>query len=204
MRDPRRAGLIWESVDGDALRAAYDGQASVAAILPTMSAIYIWRLRLRPDVDPNDRAGLLSHVKRIASLPQGRVEDLPMSRGLTLAGMVFGGSGLPDNKLAVLERMLGTRQGARFLWDYLGDLESRVPALYVGESGNLPQRITDHLAARTQFGAAVEREPELTWQDLRLEYVRTGDAKDSESEYRRALEYLTTVLTVANYTQRAG
>ena len=200
----RRAGLGWTSIDGETLLAELESKGTLKDILPNIAAVYIWRLRLRPSVNVHDKAGLVQHIRRVAQLPQGRVTDLDMSRSLRLEAMVFGGTGLPEAKIQTLEHMIGSASGARFIWDFLSDLESRIPALYAGESGRLPSRIADHIRGKTGFGYAVGREPVLGWSDLVCEFVRTGEANDDESSNRKALEYLTTILTISNYTQRAG
>lgn len=197
-------GLDWGVISGAQLLAEYENGNSLRELLPQVSAVYFWRLKLAPDVSPADTNGMIRHIERIARLPQGRFGTISLSRSLQLDGITVGGSGLPAEKVGTLRALASTRTGARFLWHFLEDLETRIPALYVGETGNLPARVSDHLGGRSDFGAAICSDQVLNWRDMTFEFLRTGEAQEDTSERRQALEYLATVLTISNYTRRAG
>ncbi len=173
-------------------------------LLPEQSAIYLWKIRVMPDVARRDGQGLLNHIDRLAQLPQGRLRDVPIGRGLMIEEFLIGGTGLNERKRADLVQLVRTANGATFVWKYLMFLQNQVPAIYVGETGDLPRRIKEHIEGSTDFGRTVNDDPVLTWEDLVLDVVRMGEVGDDGVPSRRALEYLTTLMTIANYTQRPG
>ena len=173
-------------------------------LLPEQAAIYLWKIRVMPDVARRDGQGLLNHIDRIAQLPQGRLRDVPIGRGLLIEEFLIGGTGLNDRKRADLVQLVRTPNGAAFVWKYLRFLQGQVPAIYVGETGDLPRRIREHMEGATDFGRTVNSDPILTWDDLILEVVRMGDVGEEGVPSRRALEYLTTLMTISSYTQRPG
>ena len=198
------AQIHWASVTGEELRAEYLSTGSVGSLLPKIAAVYFWKLKLRPDVSFHDQDGLVDHVKRVASLPQARIGTIALSRSISIDGIYIGGAGLTEAKIKELRNFVSQPKRAQWLIKFLTDLESRIPTLYVGESGSLPVRIANHVSGNSDFGQAIEAEPDLRWRDLYLEYVKTGEATEDESGRRRTLEHLATVLTISNYTKRAG
>jgi hypothetical protein len=203
MPDVGITGLESEAISGtDLVRALQAG--NLGDLLPKQSAIYLWKLRVKPEVARQNGQGLLEHMDRIASLPQGRLSDIPLGRGLLIQDFLLGGTGLTDKKREELAKLVRTPKGATFVWRYLMFLQTQIPAIYVGETGDLPRRIKEHLDGATDFGGTVIADPDLEWEDLMLEFVRMGEPADDGAPPRRALEYLATLLTISSYTQRPG
>ena len=187
------------------LLSEYEMTGSLDGVLPRASGIYLWRLRLRPSCHPKDGVGVLQHVKRLSLMPLGELGPVDLSRGFRLNSLRLGGVGLPPLKYEALENMVSEEAGAKYLSDFLADLESRSPALYCGESGNLSVRIRDHLRCQSDFGETICSHEDISWSDLRLDYVVTGKEQGSgANQYRTAMEYLATLLTLSAYTKRAG
>ena len=203
MPEPGSGGLEVQTFAGSDLLHAFQSAGRVD-LLPEQAAIYLWKIRVMPNVARRDGQGLINHIERIAKLPQGRLRNVPLGRGLTIEEFLIGGTGLNERKRADFIELVRTANGATFVWKYLMFLQSQVPAIYVGETGDLPRRIREHIEGSTDFGRTVNSDPVLTWDDLILEVVRMGDVGDDGVPSRRALEYLATLMTISSYTQRPG
>ena len=201
----QRVDTVWRHVSGAELDTLYQGGESLTAALPTVSAVYMWKLRLADEsLVTCDPSATLRKIIKLAKIPQGRSQPIRASHGLVNLGIEICGSGLPSFKQKVLSKFLAEKQNNRWMINYLRDLEKHLPTLYVGETGNLPQRAKEHLAGLTDFGQAITREPQLGWSDLNFYYANLGPESSTESQLRKAVEYVTAVLTVSAYTQRPG
>jgi len=202
--------MDWDRFYAEDLLEVLQSSATLTGIMEPAAGIYIWKLRLRPSCHPNDVDSLMKHIDRVSSLPQGRIRDVSLSRSMLLEGLRMGGSGLPEGKMDSLRQLAQSKKGATYLFRYLESLEARTPGLYCGEAGNIPARLAQHLSGKTDFSEAVHADPELSWGDLLVEILVTGQAQDEGVETnqrtsrRRAMEYLTTLMTSSMFTQRAG
>lgn len=202
--------MDWNKFYAEDLLEMLQSSGTLTGAMEPVAGIYIWKLRLRPSCHPNDVDSLMQHIDRVASMPQGRIKDVALSRALLLEGLRMGGSGLPEGKRDSLRQLANSNKGATYLFKYLESLEVRSSGLYCGEAGDIPTRIAQHLSGKTDFSEAVESDPELNWGDLFVEILATGQAQEETVEAnqrtsrRRALEYLTTVMTSSMFTQRAG
>lgn len=203
MPEPGSGGLEVQTFSGSDLVHAFRGIGQVD-LLPEQSAIYLWKIRVMPNVARRDGQGILKHIDRISQLPQGRLRNVPIGRGLTIEEFLIGGTGLNERKRSDLSQLVRTANGATVVWKFLMFLQGQMPAIYVGETGDLPRRIKEHLEGSTDFGRTVNEDPVLTWEDLVLDVVRMGDVGEDGVPSRRALEYLTTLMTISSYTQRPG
>lgn len=89
--------------------------------------------------------------------------------------------------------------------EYLSELSAHLPALYVGETDNLQQRVKQHIAGDSQFGAQIAAMEELDWRMMSLFYVKVDNQNlDFAAAARKSLEYVTTSLTIAGFTSRPG
>lgn len=70
-----------------------------------------------------------------------------------------------------------------------------------GETGHLPTRIKQHLQGDSDFGHLVLVHPQLSWASLDLYYYSLGRPTDGAKEIRKALEYVTSTITIAGYTR---
>ena len=201
----RQADESWQLVSGaDLYGLSQDGE-SLATLLPLTPAIYMWKLRLRAEgLVAHDPERTLRQLVRLTKIPQGRTQPISTSHGLTLLGIEVCGPGLPENKKRVLAKFLTQPKNGRWMIKYLESLEQHLPALYVGETGNLAKRAFEHISGLTDFGHTVLAEPELTWSELNLYYMPVGGPSDSDSPLRKAVEYITAVVTVSAFTRRAG
>jgi hypothetical protein len=185
------------------------------ARLPTDAAIYFWKLRLAPpdEVSDYDADGWRRHLDRLSSIPQGRLPSVRFSHSIRAEQIVVGGGGLTQDKRNTLYSVVSTFQGARAVRRFLEQVQDQVPAMYVGETGNLRRRIKQHLSGDSDFALEVVRDGGFSWDDLVLGYCSLGSEQSDEvseepaadtTKVRRALEYLAAELTIANYTKRPG
>jgi hypothetical protein len=197
--------VSWDQVSGSDLAELFQSGDSLEILLPRVAAIYMWKLRLADDrlVVQNPRQTLRQLIK-LATTPQGRTRALSASHGLVSMGVELCGGGLPTPKVQALGKFLEQPKNNRWMINYLRNLEQHLPALYVGESGNLPKRIREHLSGSTDFGQIVVNEPRLDWRGLNLYYMSMGPPAQSDNPVRKSMEYLTAVLTVSAFTQRPG
>lgn len=202
----RKLAPLWVQESGAELKQLYDGGESLGILLPRQPAVYIWKLTLTPDVlqkaDPNEYTDWLN---RLCSAPLGIVRDTQLSHYLHLSNIELRGRGLPDSKRRFFRSFLSNLTARRWMTQYLAELSTHLPALYVGEADNLQQRVRQHIAGESQFGAQIAAMGELNWQMMSLFYVKVdnGDS-NAAAAARRSLEYLTTSLTIAGYTSRPG
>lgn len=202
---PRKAAESWQLASGSDLYGLTQGGESLTTLLPVTPAVYMWKLRLRSEtLVAHDPERTLRHLVRLAKIPQGRTLPISASQGLALLGIEVCGPGLPDNKKKVFAKFLAQPKNSRWLINYLESLEQHLPALYVGETGNLAKRAFEHLSGLTDFGSTLSTEPGLTWADLNLYYMPIGGTSDSDSPLRKAVEYITAVVTISAFTRRAG
>lgn len=201
---PRRRRDPWTSIDArDLLDSSISGSA-VQENVPSCSAVYAWRLKLEPDCATDDTHAFLQHLQHVAQLPQGRLGKTSLSRAVQLDGLTLGGSGLSDSKLAHFRKLLGDREMAVSIREYLRTLQERIPALYVGKARNLPIRVAQHLSGITGFGNSINVDSRLQWSDLRLEFFRLGESDAVSDSTLESFEQLMTILMIAPYTERAG
>lgn len=202
---PREGVGKWQLASGAELSELYQSGESLTTLLPTVSAVYMWKLRLAEDhLVPHDPALTLRHLIKLTRTPQGRTLPIAASHGLISVGIELCGPGLPSFKQKALAKFLAKPKNNRWMISYLRDLEQHLPALYVGETGNLPKRAKEHLAGLTDFGQTIAQEKQLSWANLNLYYTSLGSATEVESALRRAIEYITAVLTVSAFTRRPG
>lgn len=201
---PRRRRDPWSSIDARELMDSSMSGSAIQDNVPACSAVYSWRLKLEPDCSTDDTHAFLQHLQHIAQLPQGRLGRTSLSRAVQLEGLILGGTGLSERKLADFRRLLADREMASSIREYLRSLQERIPALYVGKARNLPTRVSQHLAGVTGFGSSISNDSRLQWSDLRLEYFKLGDADAIDDSTLESFEQLMTVLMIAPYTERAG
>ncbi|MBE1548132.1 hypothetical protein GGC64_002140 [Mycobacterium sp. OAS707] len=197
---------LWQSESGAELLDLYNGAEPLSVLLPKSAAVYMWKLSLTPGIlqktDPDEYTTWLDSL---CSLPLGRIVDSQLSHYLRLSKVEIRGRGLPEQKKQFFRKFLSPPSARKWMTEYISELSGQLPALYVGETENLQQRVTQHLSGDSQFGAQVREIPELNWNMMRLYFVKI-DNKDADfaAVARRSLEYLTSTLTIAGFTTRPG
>jgi hypothetical protein len=195
----------WVSFRGPELLEAFD-QGDLTDLLGRHSAIYMWKLALRPSLlAKTDPVALLDFIDRVMRTPYGTVAPRRLSHFVWLDGFRIRGPGLPDEKRRHLRRWAEAKpSNRRWLQLYLLSLSDHAPTLYVGETGSLSSRIGQHLSGETDFGQTVAAFGSLEWSLLDLHYVSVGAETENESSLRKALEYVAAVVTVAGLTTKPG
>jgi predicted GIY-YIG superfamily endonuclease len=198
--------MLWQSESGTELLELFDGGESLGTLLPKCPAVYMWKLSLSPTVlQRSDAEEYTTWLDELCSLPLGRVLDTQISHFLRLSEVEIRGRGLTDEKKNFFRKFLAAGASRRWMTEYIAELSAHLPALYVGETENLQQRITQHIAGDSQFGLQVKSDAALSWRTMQLYYAEIAH-KDATFAIaaRRSLEYLTSSLTIAGFTTRPG
>ena len=192
----------WERVAAyELLEAVADGNLDV--LVPDASAVYMWKRRLRPPTEArHDGRVLVEWVDEQLDTPQGSVRSKRLGTFLTAERIDLRAARLPSSKSEILRRWTSKERNRKWLVNFLQDLSEHAPALYVGETGNLRNRVRDHLKGRTDFSGAVE--VHFSWSDLDFFYYELGPPREAGTEWRRTIEYVTTGITIGGFTQRPG
>lgn len=178
---------------------------AISTLVPPRSAIYLWKMRLKPPSYLLQDPGLfLQWLERAASTTFGELRDRPLCHYLHLGSIQLRGAGLPPDKRQTFSQFLAkSSKNRHWMTQFLSELGQHNPALYVGETGNLRTRTMQHLHYQTDFGAFVEGS-EFDWTDLELHFFDLGEPSSEEKAIRTALEYLSATLTIAGRTSRPG
>jgi hypothetical protein len=208
VRAVRQAGhassKLWRLARGEQILELYHtGQMS--DIIPERAAIYLWRLSMRPPAAARATAQALTDwLDSLLTLPLGEVTDSRVSHALRIASLEVRGGGLGEEKKRVIQAFSADRRNRQWLLRFLETLGPQSTALYAGETGNLYSRTKQHLNGDSDFGLMVREHIRLSWEMFDLHYVELGDATEQPSEVRKALEYMTAVMTVSAFTKRPG
>jgi len=195
---------LWHIAYGEDLLDTTRSGDSLDSVLPDCAAIYMWKRRLRPPRTALVNAThLLEWCLDLTRTPIGEIRDVSLSHFLHINSLELSGLGLPESKHGDLKQFLQTPKNRLWLAKALDELSIHTPALYVGESGCLPERIAQHIGGQSPFGAKVEESSLLDWASLNLYYCDLGSGTGSKKQ-RTALEYMITQLTVAGMTARPG
>lgn len=180
-----------------------------SAEVPNSPGIYLWRRRLNFDSSSfSSENEIAQWIKEQAELPIAVLPNLSVSRNpqyegsgvrsqyLVIDRVTIGGgvvpkatfsSGPKDRQVEAIELLAESMK-------YFG------PILYVGESGNLRQRINEHLSGATGFARRIP-EIGLTMDDLHVWLVIL---ENYSTEDRVRFEQLMTHLVGAPLTRKAG
>lgn len=194
----------WRISSGEDLVDLYHSD-DLGAELPKNAAIYVWKLAMRPSsADRATGRALARWVDQLLTLPLGEVAEKRISHAVKIRHFELRGDGLGTDKLRTLARFASNETNRLWLLRYLEALSPYVASLYAGETGNLQARVMQHIRGDSDFGATVLEHDQLSWDMLDLHYVPIGPATEKPSDARKAIEYLTAVMTVSAYTQRPG
>ena len=195
----------WQDVRGDDLVEHFDS-GSIAELLPERSAVYIWKRNLRYRGSESATAeDLTAWIAQQVRTPNGRILSKQISHFARIPEFELRPKDLDPKRRKVFTNWFLRNPGnKRMMERYMSGLAAHLPALYVGETGNLPKRIRQHLNEDTQFDKTVAFDSDLSWLDLDLFYLDLGDPSDNESQIRQAIELVTTAVTIGGFTRRAG
>lgn len=195
-------GSGWSSVGGAELVEAH-AEGSLGDLLQECSAIYMWKRNLHRNAGIGVEARqLTAWLDRLIDSPHGATGRRRLGHFLEVSSIELRPAALTERQSTILKQWLTEPKRGRWLLRYLSHLAPHTPALYVGETGNIRQRTRDHMRANTDFGRTIEAF--LPWEQLDLHYYELGPQSEDESQLRKALEYMTTALTIGGFTQRPG
>jgi len=173
--------------------------------VPPCSALYFWKLDLAAvDVRSLDAAAGLAWLQLLSATPVGRTRAARIGHYLRLENLRLSAGPLPATKSASLKTFLAKSGNRNWMHRFLEELGQHAPALYVGETGDLPARIKQHMSGASDFGRMVKDSEDLDWTRLQLQYCSLGPPSQEGSSTRTALEYFATTVTIAGYTTRPG
>lgn len=202
----------WHEVNGAELEEAAAGEESLEQILLPCQAVYVWRhaCRVSPAVS-KDPDLFYKWVNEHVSLPFGDVSSRRMSHFLEVEKLILRGAPLSNEKKKVLKNLVYQSKGRKWLSSFMNsNLAVFIPPLYVGESGNLPSRVRDHLNGQTGFGNKIIENRQLSFSDLTLSYFALGAVREDEDssksvrDRRQLLEMILTNLTISGFVDRRG
>ena len=200
MRPIRARG--WRTVRGSEIVESL-AEGGLQDLLGECSAIYMWKRSLRTTAEAdNSPDEMMKWINSLVESPQGVVRGKRLGPFLHVTGLELRPNSLTGPQQETLQRWLRQPKARRWLRNYLAQLASHTPALYVGETTRLHRRIKEHLSGETNFGASIEGR--IQWDDLDLHYYDMGESQQEDNKRRRAIEYLTNAFTIGGYTQRPG
>lgn len=195
-------GRGWRTVRGSEMVESL-AEGGLRDLLGECSAIYMWKRNLRTTAGADSSADeMLKWINSLVESPQGVVRSKRLGPFLHVTGLELRPNSLTGRQQETLRRWLRQPKARRWLRNYLGQLSSHTPALYVGETTKLHRRVKEHLSGETSFGASIE--DKIQWDELDLHYYEIGESQQEENSTRRAIEYLTNAFTIGGYTQRPG
>ncbi|WP_139363085.1 hypothetical protein [Gordonia sp. IITR100] len=197
---------LWASQPGEALYDALRVDEGIDDLIPRTPAVYMWKRTLRPDiVARSDPSAFIEWIDKLCSSPYGQIIDTQLNHFLAVQSIELSGRGLSKDKRGYLRTFLSDERARRWMTEFLAGLDNHLPSLYVGETGNLVTRVAEHIEGQSSFGQIINTSTQLDWRDLTLHYciVRATDELASKVA-RQTLEYLTSTVTVAGFSQRIG
>lgn len=202
----------WSTISGRDLRIAQDrGELGSSGLVDSCEAVYAWRRSVDfPDPVSADASDFVETVKKYTLRPYGAIRDNRPCHFIKFGSISLSPAEWSADKLANLTKFCAASKRRRWLVEYIKQVESIAPPLYVGETRNLLQRTREHMTAETGFGAMVAADEHWSWDDLSLHYIALGQsvAGDEESDrgrpVRQLLETIATDLGVAGFVRRRG
>lgn len=195
-------GSGWSKVTGAELVEAL-AEGNLQDLLDERSAIYMWKRNLQRKAGIGVEASqLTAWLDSLIDTPHGATGRRRLGHFLEVSSIELRPAALTERQSTILKQWLSEPRRGRWLMRYLSQLAPHTPALYVGETGNIRQRTRDHMRANTDFGRTIEIL--VPWDQLDLHYYELGPQSEDESQLRRALEHMTTALTIGGFTQRPG
>lgn len=197
--------VVWHRQDAYSLAQELDS-------IEVRPGIYIWKICPKRYDLGTSRESYMQRVEFLATLSQGVLPSIAISHSVMIEGLAIKGRGLSQDNLIALHSFLGQEPNRRWFRKYLESLESQLPALYCGETGNLRLRLAQHLRGETSFGESVLQDPYLEWPDLAVHYCFLGPGGTAQepqeqgipSRRRQAIEHLTTILSISPRVRRPG
>ena len=196
--------LEWLRVRGEDLVEGYES-GSLADLLPERSAIYLWKRNLRCTSNEMATAeSMTAWLARQVQTANGRVDGSRVSHFAYVKEFELRPGELKEERQKLFMDYFKRRNSRRYMARYMKEVATHLPALYVGESGNLLRRVAQHIHGDSQFGTTITEHSDLSWIDLDLFYWELDEADDNDNELRKAIELVTTAVTIGGFTRRPG
>ena len=193
----------WIHVTGSELNDACLGEYLDEVITANCSAIYLWKKTFNAALsDLYNSYDAIRLVERLMTAPNGVIQTRRLGHFLNLSGIEMRPQSLPEEKQQALHEWLARDKNRRWFLAYMRKLGTHTPALYVGETGDIINRIKDHIRAQTDFAKEITRY--LNWSDLDFHYYDLGPPRSEDAPIRKSLEYITNAITIGGFTKRPG
>ena len=198
-------GLKWQSCRGSVLQNAVEAGESLKHYIAEGGGVYFWKARYRAEAwESSDAASMVAWLDRLTSGIHGRSTMTTISHVLQIPSVEIRGGGLNEEKRQYLLQFLKSAPARKWLADYIESLEKFSPTLYVGETGNLRRRASEHVRHLTDFGLYVQEASDLSWEFLDFYYLPLGGFESKPEKLRKSIEYVSAALTIAGLTKRPG
>lgn len=193
---------LWETRDFITLNEAKND--NLKNFVPCLPGVYIWRRKfLGPPGGANNIGVFTSWVKELTSQPVAKIKRMKLNHCLSLEGLQVGGGLLSPEKDETLSGI--NSPGIRkFVISFVQSLSVYTAPIWVGESGNLCQRVKQHLDGATELKSYVETLG-IDLSDLQLHYMPFS-AEDHliTSDLIKLLEMISQRILAPFGTQRPG
>ena len=197
--------IKWQRCRGAVIQNSTDSGDSLAPYVSDEGGIYFWKLRYHAEAwELSDAVSMVSWLNRLTSAIRGRSQTRTLSHILQVPTVEIRGRPLTADKAKYLLEFLKDPKSRRWLRHYVESLEQFSPTLYVGETGNLRRRASEHVRHLTDFGVMVQDSDELSWEQLDFHFLPLRNFDSQPDKLRKSVEYISAALTIAGLTKRPG
>jgi len=177
-------------------------------LLPPGPAVYVWREGSRaPRNALTSPSSFLRWVREEVREPLVVLEPGRLTHWLTIDKLIAGPGPLSPLKEQTLHQLAQSPKGRRLVIDMLDAANQFRPAIYVGETGDLPVRIHQHLSNQTDFARRL-LDAGRSLEGLDLSFFRLpGEGTASPEQARQLrilLEDLITGVALGTFVERPG
>lgn len=192
--------MKWQSISSEELILENSVEGKLTSLLPDTAGIYMWKINLNIEKISLGTSSLMDHLKFITTSKFAISEPSKVFHSLQIGSVILQGAGLTEDKLELFNALAQSQGGQKYIRDFLNELNTHLPSLYVGETGNIAKRAKEHLEDST-FTNRLEINSDLNLSDLNFYYLEIPQA---EKPIRQAFESLTTMLTGGWLVKRQG
>ena len=193
---------LWETFDFTTLNEAKnDNLQNFVRCLP---GVYIWRRKfLGPSGGANNIDVFTNWVKELTSQPVGKVSSMYLNHCMSIEGVQVGGGGLTPKKDETLSgiKSPGIR---KFVIDFVQSLSFYTAPIWIGQTGNLCQRVKQHLDGATELKSYVKTLG-IDLSDLQFHFFAfSAGGSPPDPDFIKLLEMISQRILAPFGTQRPG
>ena len=193
---------LWETFDFTTLNEAKnDNLQNFVKCLP---GVYIWRRKfLGPTGGAINVDIFKSWVRELTSQPVAMLDKTQLNHCLFVEGVQVGGGGLTPKKEETLNGIDSTGM-RKFVVDFVQSLSIFTAPIWIGQTGNLCQRVKQHLDGTTELISYVKTLG-IDLSDLQFHYLPiSSENKSISTDFIELLEMISQRILAPFGTQRPG